>query len=153
MSAYVINSKGVCMTKEMREDREVTAKMQTPQYKNQTYSATTRGGESATTITGHEPLNTMDEMAYRELEAENNKLKNRVRAAEGETSIVKGIGINSPEMRAMQTENKNLKNLLGDANDKITVLQLRCNGYEIMRLKVLKSLQEMRDIIDEKENK
>ena len=163
MSAYVINSKGVCMTKEMREDREVTAKMQIPNRgeahewnvsgKIQTPTATTRGGASATTITGNRPLNTMDEMAYRELEAENNKLKNRVRAAEGETSIVKGIGINSPEMRAMQTENKNLKNLLGDANDKITVLQLRCNGYEIMRLKVLKSLQEMRDIIDEKENK
>ena len=28
------------------------------------------------------------------------KLKKRVREAEGETSIVKGIGINSPEMRA-----------------------------------------------------
>ena len=64
-------------------------------------------------------LNTMDEVAYRELE----------------------------------TENKNLKNSLGDANDKITVLQLRCDGYETMRLKVLKSLQEMRDIIDDKENK
>jgi len=30
------------------------------------------------------------------------KLKKRVREAEGETSIVKGIGINSPEMRAMK---------------------------------------------------
>ena len=82
-------TKGVCMTKEMREDRETT---------NRT-------------------LNTMDEIAYRELE----------------------------------TENKNLKNSLGEANDKLTVLQLRCNGYEIMRLNVLKSLQEMRDIINEKE--
>ena len=33
---------------------------------------------------------------------ENVKLKKRVREAEGETSIVKGIGINSPEMRAMK---------------------------------------------------
>ena len=71
-----------------------------------------------------ETLNTMDEMAYQELETENKKLKDQVRAAEGETSIVKGIGINSPEMRGLQTENKNLKNLLGEANDKITVLQL-----------------------------
>jgi len=31
---------------------------------------------------------------------ENKKLTDRVRDAEGETSIVKGIGINSPEMRA-----------------------------------------------------
>jgi hypothetical protein len=63
MSAYFINSKGVCMTKEMREDRETT---------NRT-------------------LNTMDELAYNEL----------------------------------KTENKNLKNSLGDANDKLTVLQLQ----------------------------
>ena len=97
------------------------------------------------------PLNTMDEMAYRELEAENKKLKKRAEEAEGETTIVKGIGINSPEMRGLQTENKNLKNSLGDANDKITVLQLKCDGYEIMRLKVLQTLQEMKEIINEKE--
>ena len=30
---------------------------------------------------------------------ENKKLEDKVRAAEGETSIIKGIGINSPEMR------------------------------------------------------
>jgi len=33
---------------------------------------------------------------------ENKKLADKVRVAEGETSIVKGIGINSPEMRAMK---------------------------------------------------
>ena len=66
MSAYIINSKGVCMTAKMREDRE-------------------------TITTTSAPLNTMDEMAYRELE----------------------------------TENKNLKNSLGEANDKLTVLQLQ----------------------------
>ena len=32
------------------------------------------------------------------------KLQDQVRAAEGETSIIKGIGINSPEMRAMKKE-------------------------------------------------
>ena len=82
-------------------------------------------------------------MAYRELEAENKKLKKRVEEAEGEMTIVKGIGLNSPEMRSLQTENKNLKNSLGDAADKITVLQLRCDKYEKMRLSVLKSLKEM----------
>ena len=30
------------------------------------------------------------------------KLKKRVREAEGETSIIKGIGMNSPEVRAMK---------------------------------------------------
>ena len=37
------------------------------------------------------------------------KLKKRVREAEGETSIVKGIGINSPEMKALQKESEELK--------------------------------------------
>ena len=31
---------------------------------------------------------------------DNKKLKDRVREAEGETTIIKGIGMNSPEMRA-----------------------------------------------------
>ena len=34
------------------------------------------------------------------------KLKKRVREAEGEMSIVKGIGMNSPEMRAMKKINR-----------------------------------------------
>jgi len=64
------------MTAKMREDRETTV--------------TTDGRVTATAGMTNTPLNTMDELAYKELE----------------------------------TENKNLKNSLGDANDKITVLQL-----------------------------
>ena len=36
-------------------------------------------------------------------------LKKKVRDAEGETSLVKAIGINSPEMRALKKENEDLK--------------------------------------------
>ena len=36
------------------------------------------------------------------LEEENKKLKKRAEEAEGENTIIKGIGINSPEMRAMK---------------------------------------------------
>ena len=43
---------------------------------------------------------------------ENKKLTDRVRDAEGETSIVKGIGINSPEMRAMQKSVKEKDELI-----------------------------------------
>ena len=134
MSTYdfSINSKGICMTQEMRKDRESAG--------TKFATVTTQGEVRATT---DRTLNTMDEMAYRELEAENKKLKKRVEEAEGEMTIVKGIGLNSPEMRSLQTENKNLKNSLGDAADKITVLQLRCDKYEKMRLSVLKSLKEM----------
>ena len=134
MSTYdfSINSKGICMTQEMRKDRESAG--------TKFATVTTQGEVRATT---DRTLNTMDEMAYRELEAENKKQKQRVEEAEGELTIVKGIGLNSPEMRSLQTENKNLKNSLGDAADKITVLQLRCDKYEKMRLSVLKSLKEM----------
>ena len=40
---------------------------------------------------------------------ENVKLKKRAQEAEGETTIVKGIGMNSPEMRALQKEVEELK--------------------------------------------
>ena len=49
---------------------------------------------------------------------ENKELKDRARAAEGETSIVKGIGINSPEMRK--------------AND--TIAELRQRVSELMAI-------------------
>ena len=40
---------------------------------------------------------------------ENKKLKEKVSEAEGETSIVKAIGLNSPEMKALQKEIEKLK--------------------------------------------
>lgn len=43
------------------------------------------------------------------LELENKKLKERVRSAEGETSLVKAIGINSPEMKSLKKEVETLK--------------------------------------------
>ena len=55
------------------------------------------------------PLNTMDEIAYRELQAENEKLRKRAQEAEGETSVVKAVGANSPEMKALQKEVYELK--------------------------------------------
>ena len=39
---------------------------------------------------------------------ENKKLKDNVSVAEGETSIVKAVGINSPEMKAAQAKIKEL---------------------------------------------
>jgi adenylate kinase family enzyme len=47
-------------------------------------------------------LNTMDEEAYRELQAENKALKKRSQEAEGELTIIKGIGNTSPEMKALK---------------------------------------------------
>ena len=63
------------------------------------------------------PLDTMDEVAYRELQVENEKLKKKVRDAEGETSLVKAIGINSPEIKALQKEVYKLKADLARAKE------------------------------------
>ena len=44
-----------------------------------------------------------------QLEAENKKLKKRAQEAEGENTIIKGIGNNSPEMKALQKEIEEVK--------------------------------------------
>ena len=44
-------------------------------------------------------------------------LKKRAQEAEGETTIVKGIGMNSPEMRAAQAKIKELESTLASAQD------------------------------------
>ena len=63
------------------------------------------------------PLDTMDEVAYRELQVENEKLKKKVRDAEGETSLVKAVGINSPEMKDLRKENEELNANLARAEE------------------------------------
>ena len=47
-------------------------------------------------------LDTMDEEAYRELQAENKALEKRSQEAEGALTIIKGIGNTSPEMRELK---------------------------------------------------
>ena len=49
--------------------------------------------------------------------AENKKLKKRAEEAEGEVTIVKGIGQNSPEMKALQEEVEKLKADLARAKE------------------------------------
>ena len=44
-------------------------------------------------------------------------MKKRAQEAEGETTIVKGIGINSPEMRSAQAKIKELESTLASAQD------------------------------------
>ena len=58
---------------------------------------------------------------FRKLKRENRKLKKRAEEAEGEVTIIKGIGQNSPEMKALQSRVKELDNSLSIAleiNDK-----------------------------------
>ena len=44
-------------------------------------------------------------------------LRKRVQEAEGETTIIKGIGNNSPEMKALQAKVNELEGTLGSAQD------------------------------------
>ena len=44
-----------------------------------------------------------------QLEVENKKLKKKAQEAEGENTIIKGIGNNSPEMKALQKEIEEVK--------------------------------------------
>jgi chromosome segregation ATPase len=60
-------------------------------------------------------------------------LKKRVQEAEGETTIVKGIGMNSPEMRAAQDKIKELEATLASAQD-INDNHQRYNGKLQTRL-------------------
>ena len=48
---------------------------------------------------------------------ENKKLKEKVSTAEGENTIIKGIGLNSPEMKALRKENEELKANLARAKE------------------------------------
>ena len=48
---------------------------------------------------------------------DNKKLKDQVNAAEGETSIVKAVGLHSPEMKALQKEVEELKADLARAKE------------------------------------
>ena len=78
-------------------------------------------------LEGNRSLDTMDEVAYRELQKENEKLKKRAHDAEGETSIVKAIGTNSPEMKALKERVKELDNSLAIALE-INESHQRYNG-------------------------
>ena len=60
-------------------------------------------------------------------------LKKRAEEAEGETTIVKGIGMNSPEMRAAQDKIKELEATLASAQD-INENHQRYNGKLQTRL-------------------
>ena len=53
----------------------------------------------------------------------NVELKNKLTDAEGETSLVKAIGINSPEMKALQQINEDHKKINGDLQISLTNLE------------------------------
>ena len=75
----------------------------------------------------------MNKEEFENLVTENKELKKRAQEAEGELTIIKGIGNTSPEMKALQARVKELDNSLSIAleiNDK----HQRYNGQLQTRL-------------------
>ena len=70
------------------------------------------------------------------LDDENKKLKKRVEEAEGENTIIKGIGMNSPEMKAAQARIKELENKCREAGRAMIELNVKYEGMikEVDRL-------------------
>ena len=94
---------GKCIMGEMRKDREGE------EQDNPTLFDT---GDK---IQNRPLVDTMDERAYYELKNENERLRKRVQEAEGEMTIVKGIGMNSPEMKDAKAKIKELEEGLANA--------------------------------------
>ena len=69
---------------------------------------------------------------------ENKKLKKRAEEAEGENTIIKGIGQNSPEMKALQARVKRLDDSLANALE-INETHQRYNGTLQVRVKDLEN--------------
>ena len=76
----------------------------------------------------------MNKEEFEKLVTENKELKKRAQEAEGELTIIKGIGNTSPEMKALQARVKQLDNSLSIALD-INNKHQRYNGELQTRLK------------------
>ena len=88
----------------------------------------------------------MTDEDIKRLNDENKKLKKRAEEAEGETSIVKGIGLNSPEMRAAQARVKELEGKCREAGRAMIELNVKYEGS-------LKQVEELKaDLARSKED-
>ena len=59
---------------------------------------------------------------------ENANLKKRAEEAEGELTIIKGIGNNSPEMLALKKENNELAKMIDITREEAQVIQLQADN-------------------------
>jgi len=84
-------------------------------------------------LEGHKRI--VEELSTKIIEVGKSNLafKNKARDAEGETSIVKAVGLNSPEMKALQAKVNELEGRLGSAQD-INDNHQRYNGKLQTRL-------------------
>ena len=116
-------TEGVCIMAEMREDRGDVDLTKRVEELNKSLSIALEINDN--------------------YQRDNKKLKDRVNAAEGETSIVKGIGMNSPEMKE---KDKLIQELRMRIRDMLIISEQHRNilGAEITDRKRLE--QEVKDL-------
>ena len=73
----------------------------------------------------------------------NVELKNKLTDAEGETSLVKAIGINSPEMKALQQINENHKKINGDLQKALTTLEQENIEIHTDNIKLSRQIEDL----------
>tara|TARA_R110002012_G_scaffold139654_1_gene297051 strand:- start:153 stop:575 length:423 start_codon:yes stop_codon:yes gene_type:complete len=73
----------------------------------------------------------------------NVELKNKLTDAEGETSLVKAIGINSPEMKALQQINEDHKKINGDLQKALTTLEQENIEIHTDNIKLSRQIEDL----------
>ena len=73
----------------------------------------------------------------------NVELKNKLSEAEGETSLVKAIGINSPEMKALQQINEDHKKINGDLQISLTNLEQENIEIHTDNIKLSRQIEDL----------
>ena len=70
-------------------------------------------------------------------------LKKKLTEAEGETSLVKAIGINSPEMKALQQINEDHKKINGDLQMSLTNLEQENIEIHTDNIKLSRQIEDL----------
>ena len=73
----------------------------------------------------------------------NLELKKKLTEAEGETSLVKAIGINSPEMKALQQINEDHKKINGDLQKALTTLEQENIEIHTDNIKLSRQIEDL----------
>ena len=73
----------------------------------------------------------------------NIELKKKLTDAEGETSLVKAIGINSPEMKALQQINEDHKKINGDLQKALTTLEQENIEIHTDNIKLSRQIEDL----------
>ena len=124
---------GICIMGEMRKDREKGLPNDVDDLIDHYRHEVRKGQEAYDGLLKELNMLRGTKQIVERLSADLSKMKKRAQEAEGETSIVKGIGMSSPEMKVLQAKVNELEGTLGSAQD-INDSHQRYNGKLQTRL-------------------